>query len=332
VSPSPFEGEIRLRTILSFTPIIKGRPMKKTHLLLCGVASVAVFLSHCTTTTYPTSPPPSTSATNATLTVLNNSSLTVGWVYMSTSSGTLGTDWLGISTVPVGSSYDIFGISPGTYYLRAVHSTTHDTAFNTLTLASGQTYTWTLTDASFTPISGGTLGLTIVNNSSYAIDYVYLSQSSSTWGSDWLGSVSISPGYNYTIPNEPTGYVNTKMVCSDATKYALHLLYIPSSGIDTIWVDDTDFPSYAHGSIKIINTSSTTIYYLYMRASGTTTWSSDQLGISTIDAGEQHQLNLLDPGTYDFRVESSGHTYAAEVDNQVITGAQLLTWTVSAMY
>ncbi len=280
--------------------------MKTTRLLLCGIACAAALLSNCTTTTGPSSPTgPSQPTQPATLTVYNNSLGVIGYVYLSTSQASLGTDELGSSTISAGSSFSITGISAGYYYLAAVHLYTHDTAWASLSITAGQSYTWTLSDADFSNGSRG--GLTIINNSSYTIEYVYLSQSNSTWGSDWLGSSTwISPGFYYTISGAPTGYVNSKMVCTDATRYALHLLYVPSSGLDTITVYNTDFPSYAHGSLKVVNTSSTSIYYLFMRMSGTTTWSDDVLGVvSTIGVGEQYQQDLIAPGTYDFRVESS---------------------------
>jgi hypothetical protein len=110
------------------------------------------------------------------------------------------------------------------------------------------------------------------------------------------------------------------------------MLYIYGNGSDSIMVTDSDFPSSPHGSLKIVNNWSSSIYYLYYRLSGTTAWSTDQLGISTIISGGQYQLNLMSPGTYDLLVESSGHTYSAELDNQIITAAQLLTWTVPALY
>lgn len=270
------------------------------------------------------------SSTNATLTVVNNSSTTVGWVYMSASSSSLGTDQLGSSTtISAGSSFAITGITPGYYYVKAVHLNTHDTASMSMTFAAGNTYTWTLTDNNF---GGSASGLKVINNSSYTIDYVYLSSINTSWGSDWLGSNTISSGYYYIIPNVPTGYVNSKIVTAVAGRYALHMLYIYGNGSDSIMVTDSDFPSSPHGSLKIVNNWSSSIYYLYYRLSGTTAWSTDQLGISTIISGGQYQLNLMSPGTYDLLVESSGHTYSAELDNQIITAAQLLTWTVPALY
>lgn len=304
--------------------------MKTTRLLLCGIACAAALLSNCTTTTGPSSPTgPSQPTQPATLTVYNNSAGVIEYVYLSTSQASLGTDELGSSTISAGSSFSITGISAGYYYLAAVHLYTHDTAWASLSITAGQSYTWTLSDADFSG-SSSVSGLTIINNSSYIIDYVYLSQSNTTWGNDWLGT-SIFPGNQYTIPNVPIGYVNSKMVCSDATRYALHLLYVPSSGLDTITVYNTDFPSYAHGSLKVVNTSSSSIYYLFMRMSGTTTWSDDVLGVvSTIGVGEQYQQDLISPGTYDFRVESSSGS-SAEVDNQAVTAGELLTWTVSSV-
>jgi hypothetical protein len=267
---------------------------------------------------------------SATLTVVNNSATTIGWVYMSTSSLSIGTDRLGISSISAGSAFNITGIAPGYYHIRAVHLNTHDTAYSDITIAAGQTYSWTLTGSDFS--GGSVVGLKVINNSSYTINYVYLSKSNTAWGSDWLGSNTISSGYYYIIPNVPTGTVNSKFVTSGSGLNSLHLLNIPGNGSDSITLTDSDFPNYLHGSLKVVNNWTSSIYYLKYRLTGTTAWSTDQLGTSTIISGGQYQLNLITPGTYDFLVLSSGQTYSLELDNQVISDGQLLTWTVPGLY
>jgi hypothetical protein len=267
---------------------------------------------------------------NASISVVNNSTLTVGWLFMSVSSGLLGTDQLDTGILAVGNTFNIAAIPVGTYYLRAVHYNLHDTAFKTVTLTGGQAFTWTLTDNSFTPANGGIRKLLVVDSSSFTITAVYASQSNTTWGSNWLGGATISPGASYAISNLPAGYLNIKITTSDSGRYALHLKYLPSGGTDTLVIDDAGLPTTPHGSLKIVNTSSTEIYYLYMRTSGTSTWSDDMLGQSTVPAGQSLQVNVLDPGTYDFRVESYSGT-SAEIDGSDITAGELLTWTVSAM-
>jgi hypothetical protein len=268
---------------------------------------------------------------NATVSVTNNSTTTVGWLYLSSISGTLGTDQLGSDMLPVGNTFNVTSLPAGTYYFRAVHSELHDTAFKTITLTAGQTYTWTLTDAAFTPANGGVRKFMVSNSSSFAVTAVYVSQSNTTWGNNLLGSSTISPGSSYTFSDLPQGYSNVKVVTSDATRYALHLVYIPSGGTDTLDIDDAGLPTSPHGSLKIVNTSSTEIYYLYDRVSGTSSWSDDMLGSSTIPAGQSLQINVIDPGTYDLYAESAGGTYA-ELDGQSITAGELRTWTVSSLY
>jgi hypothetical protein len=296
--------------------------MKTTGLLASGMAFMAALFLQCTTTTGPTTP----HFSGATLRIDNNSTADIGWVYLSTTSSSIGTDRLGSATITSGTVYDFVKLTPGDYEVRAVHLYRHDTAWAHITLTAGSTYTWTLTDNDFYG------GFKITNSSSYSITYVYLSQDNTTWGTDWLGSSSITPGSSYTIPDVPTGYVNMKVLTSSSSAYCLQLLNIPSDGSFSIELTNSDFPSNPHGSLKVVNNSSTKIYYLYMRPSGTTVWSSDMLGTSTIAAGEQCQINGIDPGIYDFYVEESGQTYSAEVDNQTISAANLLSWKVTALY
>ncbi|HUI92603.1 MAG TPA: hypothetical protein VLX68_10185 [Chitinivibrionales bacterium] len=292
--------------------------MKKKGLFACGIACAAVLFTNCTTGTIEPHP-------GATLRIDNNSTGDIGWVYMSTSSTSIGTNRIEGVTIPAGTVYDITKLAPGYYDVRAVHTLTFDTAWTGATLTAGTTYTWSISNSDFYG------GLQITNSSSYTFVNVYLSQDNTTWGSDWLGNNSIAPNSSYTIPSVPRGYVNMKVVTSASDIYCLQLLDIPDDGSLQIELYNSDFLTTPNGSLKVVNNSSSLVEYLYMRATGTTTWSGDQLGTASIYPGDQYQINGIAPGMYDFRVEDSYQTYSAEIDSQSVSAGQLLSWKVSAL-
>lgn len=64
--------------------------------------------------------------------------------------------------------------------------------------------------------SGTTTSVRVLNESRYAIHYLYLSSTSeSNWGQDQLGQEIIAAGGNYTITNVPCGNYDVKIVDQD---------------------------------------------------------------------------------------------------------------------
>jgi hypothetical protein len=83
----------------------------------------------------------------AELLVVNNSSYTIGWVYIRPVGGDWSDDLLGSSTIASGSQYTITGIKAGTYDLDAWNLTgTLEWPYSGAVLEGGETFTWTLID------------------------------------------------------------------------------------------------------------------------------------------------------------------------------------------
>lgn len=69
-------------------------------------------------------------------------------------------------------------------------------------------------------------------------------------------------------------------------------------------------------TLRIINDSSTSIYYVYWRESGYTDWGYDQLGSQVVSTGETVDLTIT-PGTYDLKAEDSSHNVVASIQYSV---------------
>lgn len=147
---------------------------------------------------------PSTGPT-ASLEIINNSSFTVCYLYVSPSEDTeWGDDQLGSDIVASGTTFTLTDIPAGTYDLRA-----DDCEGNILSqefgvvLESGS-YPWTFSDSGVT--------FTIVNNSSVDLCWVYLSPSTDDeWGPDQLGSEILHAGESWVIMGLEAGMYDLRI-------------------------------------------------------------------------------------------------------------------------
>lgn len=150
-------------------------------------------------------PAPSGSDAAASLEVINNSSYSVCYLYVSPTEDTeWGDDQLGSDIVATGSTFTLRNIPPGIYDLRA-----DDCEGNTLSqefgiiLESG-TYPWTFSDSGVT--------FTIVNDSSIDLCWIYLSPSTdSEWGPDQLGSEILHAGESWVITGLEAGLYDLRV-------------------------------------------------------------------------------------------------------------------------
>jgi hypothetical protein len=156
----------------------------------------------------PTLPPPPTATDTpqeVVLTLINQSSSNICFVRISpTTSAEWGDDWLGADTVSAGSSYT-FLVAAGFYDLRAEFCGGGSVEEMGADLNSDGEWTITDTAAGPGPSGGGTVQLTVINQTTDSICYVYISPvTSDVWGDDWLGADTIPAGTNYTF-NVPAG-------------------------------------------------------------------------------------------------------------------------------
>ncbi len=81
-------------------------------------------------------------------------------------------------------------------------------------------------------------------------------------------------------------------------------------------------------TLRIVNNSSYTIYYVYISPSSSSTWGDDQLGESTIAPGYYYDFTLT-PDTYDLKAEASGHVLLATEYSVSFADGETKTWTLS---
>jgi hypothetical protein len=70
---------------------------------------------------------------------------------------------------------------------------------------------------------------------------------------------------------------------------------------------DSD-PVASTGTVRFVNVSDISVYYLYVSPSSTSSWGPDQLGSNVLSPGESFTLRGVPCGNIDFKVEGFGHT------------------------
>ncbi|HOA04736.1 MAG TPA: hypothetical protein PLF04_06020 [Candidatus Fermentibacter daniensis] len=188
-------------------------------------------------------------ASAGTIKITNN---TGGWdiyyAYISPAdSDQWGNDWLGSDIMSDGETWE-FPVANGTWDIRLVDEDGDDYILYNVPVSGTWTWNVTLSDlgenyyssGSSAPTgartgstsTGGNAPVTIYNDlGNWTIYYVYCSSSSdSNWGSDRLGSSTISPGQSFTF-NVPGGD-NYDIYCKDedGDTYSLYGVWIGNNG------------------------------------------------------------------------------------------------------
>ncbi len=162
---------------------------------------------------------------DATLTIINNSGVTIFYAYISPSdSPDWGDDVLGAYTIADGGNYVISGIVPGTYDLK-VEDSNHNVIETAMGVNISGNIEWTVTGQGGGASGGGqpgTVTLTIVNNSGREIVQLYLvRQNSANWGPDQLGGQTIPNGSEFRITDIPPGYYDFRAVDANGQNIAI---------------------------------------------------------------------------------------------------------------
>ncbi len=285
--------------------------------LVLAALACGPFGAASTPTPLPPPPPSPTPQPAASVTVVNQSSDIICFLYVSPStSDEWGADQLGANDIiDVGASFTV-NVQPGTYDLRAEDCDGNPVA-EQYNVVLGQ-YTWTVTGS-----AAGTTGtLTIINNTASTVCYVYISPSSSEeWGDDQLGTNNtIPPNGSFDITDIPFDTYDLKATDCDGVTLAEQYAVV---------LGDQDYTwtlSANTAQLVVVNNSSLDICYLYVSPANATDWGPDQLGEQTIPAGSQFTLTGVTPGTYDLRfVACSGE----ELEEYGVQITDIFTYTVT---
>jgi hypothetical protein len=324
----------------------ESRVHRLVYLLLAVMALVAATLAcspvpQPTPTVTPSPIPPPTATPRPTetpppsgnVTLVNQSGQTVCYVRISPSTETTwGSDWLGSDTVSAGGSYT-FDVAPGTWDLRAedCSNTVIQEDYGITITAAGYTWTVTGTGSSGPPPSTGDSPVTLLNQSGQTVCYVRMSPSTqTTWGSDWLGSDTVSAGGSYTFYVAPDTYDLRAEDCSNTVIQEDYGIAITAAGY-TWTVTGTGGsvpPPSGGGNVTVVNSTSQTICYLFASLTTQSTWGDDRLGSSgTIAAGASYSFDLT-PGAYDMMAMDCSQNEIERNMGVTITAAGY-TWTVT---
>ncbi|HEX2568867.1 MAG TPA: hypothetical protein VH877_04850 [Polyangia bacterium] len=88
-------------------------------------------------------------------------------------------------------------------------------------------------------------------------------------------------------------------------------------------------PQENTASLRVVNNSSLTIYYLRISPSSQNTWGPDQLGSNVLRPGNSFTVTSIPcDRSYDFRVEGVGNVVLAVRYNVYLACGQTFTWTL----
>lgn len=154
--------------------------------------------------------------TGGSLTIINNSTQTIWYAYLAPAGAAYTDDTLGTSTISSQGSYTITNLVPGVYCLK-VESGDHTLIKEICDIAVAAGSSVTIDSAPIFAINGD---VTIVNNLGTDVFYIYISpNTSSNWGSDWLGANTLPAGSSVNFEVGTPGYFDIKL--EDASHNAL---------------------------------------------------------------------------------------------------------------
>jgi S1-C subfamily serine protease len=266
------------------------------------------------------------------LTLVNQTDQTVRLVQLSPSEAqNWGQNDLGATEMMPPGASRVFEAPAGTYDLRVI-----DSDINILTedygLDLSRSSTYTLRPGGGQPSPGGATTVTLINQLSLPVCFVFMSSSTNTsWGSDWLdASEVIQPGASrgFAVPTtEP--YDLQARDCSQNIIDERYNVHIPASGY-TWMLSGTSGQGYTGGpTVRIANQLSEQICYVFISPSTQQTWGADWLEPNEVIWPTGYRDFPVPPGqAYDFRAEDCNHSELGEIYQVLVTG-EGYTWTLS---
>jgi V8-like Glu-specific endopeptidase len=156
----------------------------------------------------------------------------------------------------------------------------------------------------------------VVNKTGYTVYYVYLSPvSSESWGSDRLGSGILQNGQTLTVGSLPLNINNQydiRLVDEDNDTYTKRNIRLTQNQTIEFTINDLDAGTDTTDnnglpSIRIVNKTGYTVYFVYISPTSTDEWEEDVLGDDVLLNGLSVTVQLSYPldvrNRYDIRLE-----------------------------
>jgi S1-C subfamily serine protease len=265
-------------------------------------------------------------------TLVNQTEQTVRYVQLSPSEARNWgqNDLDGTETLRPGASRT-FEVPAGAYDLRVIdadiHVLTEDYGLD-LTRATS----YTLTPGGGQPSTGGPITVTLHNQLSLPVCFVFMSPTSNpSWGSNWLSaSEIIQPGANqgFAVPTDEP-YDLQARDCNQNVLDERYGVQIPAGGYAWTLSGASTPGTTGAPTVRIANQLSETVCYVYISPSTQSTWGENWLGPNEAIFPAGYRDFSVTPGlAYDFKVEDCDHNPLGEVYAVQVTG-QGYTWTLS---
>jgi hypothetical protein len=270
------------------------------------------------------------------LKVVNHTGSSIMYVYARIAgTSDWGSDLLGAQPVQAGDSVTFGSLDPGSYDVM-VETANHDAyaTFSPEVIPAGATCRLTVTSI----VNGAAV---VFDNATFMsdIDTILLSPTrQNTWGLNRLsGGAYLYSGDTLTIAQVAPDTYDVWVHSSDGSGYSWRKDSVVVSAGQTCTITITDstinIAGSAVGSLKVVNETSESIYYLYRRPSGSATWgSTDLLGSNSIDGGDSIVLGSLPVGLCDLRADGTSHLRCAVVQGIRIDSLSTVVWRVTALH
>ncbi|MFP4343610.1 MAG: hypothetical protein ACLFU8_02845 [Anaerolineales bacterium] len=301
--------------------------MKRKSWLLVMVVSLLVLTLACTLFGGPDEPADTPEVgggrgTGFEIEVDNRSDFDACYVLISPSaSQEWGEDWLGGDEIIEPGDRRTFEVEDGTYDVMVL-------ACNEATLATE----WSIGSDATVRIGGsGKVALTVENESSVDVCYIFISPTTSdSWGEDWLGEKEgLVPADVRIFFIEPDVYDLQALDCDENILAEETDVDISDDLVWTLTGEGAGGGQGTGGSVEleVVNDSSEIICRVYIAPSASDNWGEDWLDSSeVIETGGAVHYFYIEPDTYDLLVEDcDGNEIVAEY-NAALT--EDTTWTI----
>ena len=190
--------------------------------------------------------------------------------------------------------------------------------------------------------------VTVVNNTGYTIEYLYISSNASDkWEDDVLGRRVLKEGDTFKLSLPENGTYDFKAVDKDEDSYIKWNVMVRGDQTITFTMDDydeedggldeseqpyttTSTPASDQTWVTVSNQTGYEIYYLYVSPGEADGWGRDILKDDTLANGKEVQVILpTGPGDFDFRARDKDDDDYTKYDVVISKGSNRVILRVS---